>query len=69
VDWRAEYLLDGQNEFENGMLTEGTEWTGERNVDKEGQNGLENGIFTEGAGWTGERNVDWRDGTDWRTEC
>jgi len=52
------------------MLTEGTERTGERNVDwrnradwradcwlKE-QSGLESGLLTEGTERTGERNVD-----------
>jgi len=63
------------------MLTEGTERTGERNVDwrdrtnlrtecllKE-QSGLESGMLTGGTERTGGRNVDWRNRVDWRAEC
>ena len=69
--------LKEQSGLERGMLTEGTERTGERNVDwrnradcraecwlKE-QGGLETLLLTEGTERNGERNVDWRN----RAEC
>jgi len=51
ADWRGEYGLEVQSGLESGMLTAGTERTGEGNL-------------TGGTEKTGEGNVDWRNRAD-----
>ena len=50
VDWRAESCLQEENGLDCGILTEGTEWTGERKVDwGTDRTGVWN--MTEGTEW------------------
>ena len=56
MDCRAECLLKAQSGTETGILTEGTEGTGERKV-------------TEGTERTGNLNLDLRNRADRRAGC
>jgi hypothetical protein len=60
-------MTEGNRTLESGMLTGGTEWTGERKVDW-GNRELESGILTGGTERTGERYVDWMNTMDYRAE-